>query len=447
MVNPHRDAPPRLMLNAAPGLKARVKRTTGPMISCGEYAATGARPELLCRAVGHEHRGRDRPEGSGLGTRWEINYMIEAAATTIVDPSGCQRRLGADIVLPARRFNGRAVLSFARRRTSRGRFHTPPSLPPAPVTLGRQWPTPVIGGKRCTVVMPLNSAKVKIAAVGEYGARVDLVDTATVRREERVAELAAADPSAYVASAYDDPSSSAAMRVWGASSRRSTRRRRQRLVARRTARRAAGRSMPSWRRSAAGASRRDTDRAPRRRDSTPVWGSSPRSRTTWYGHWPRGDSSRTIVSRRPSRTECAPQRRVHNWSVLQSGWRVRSKCRRIRFARHSGSAFISPTSSRAGRVPLPWLPYWPRPSGSAAADLLRRERWPTWTPGILGIVEDRSARGGRPVATTRQLAILRVWRAARFGLALSHTLWVDMNGTATQSDERPRLHRHTRTRC
>jgi threonine dehydratase len=62
-----------------------------------------------------------------------------------------------------------------------------------------------LAGKRCTVVMPANSAQVKIAAVRDYGARVDLVDTATIRREHRVAELAAADPTAYVASAYDDP--------------------------------------------------------------------------------------------------------------------------------------------------------------------------------------------------------------------------------------------------
>jgi threonine dehydratase len=62
-----------------------------------------------------------------------------------------------------------------------------------------------LAGKRCTVVMPANSARVKIDAVRGYGATVDLVDTATVRRETRVAELAAAEPTAYVASAYDDP--------------------------------------------------------------------------------------------------------------------------------------------------------------------------------------------------------------------------------------------------
>ena len=34
-VNPQRDALPRLMLNAAPGLYASVNRTTSPTTSCG----------------------------------------------------------------------------------------------------------------------------------------------------------------------------------------------------------------------------------------------------------------------------------------------------------------------------------------------------------------------------------------------------------------------------
>lgn len=58
--------------------------------------------------------------------------------------------------------------------------------------------------KKCVVVMPETSALVKIEAVKGYGATVDLVDTRKVARSERVAQLAAAMPNAYVASAYDD---------------------------------------------------------------------------------------------------------------------------------------------------------------------------------------------------------------------------------------------------
>ncbi len=58
--------------------------------------------------------------------------------------------------------------------------------------------------KKCTVVMPETSARVKIEAVKNYGATVDLVDTRKVGRSERVAQLAAQMPDAYYASAYDD---------------------------------------------------------------------------------------------------------------------------------------------------------------------------------------------------------------------------------------------------
>lgn len=60
-------------------------------------------------------------------------------------------------------------------------------------------------GKKCTVVMPETSARVKIEAVKSYGATVDLVDTKKIGRNERVAQLAAKMPDAYFASAYDDP--------------------------------------------------------------------------------------------------------------------------------------------------------------------------------------------------------------------------------------------------
>lgn len=59
-------------------------------------------------------------------------------------------------------------------------------------------------GKKCTVVMPEASARVKIEAVKNYGAAVDLVDTRKIGRNERVAQLAAQMPDAYYASAYDD---------------------------------------------------------------------------------------------------------------------------------------------------------------------------------------------------------------------------------------------------
>ncbi|HKS36273.1 MAG TPA: threonine/serine dehydratase [Verrucomicrobiae bacterium] len=60
-------------------------------------------------------------------------------------------------------------------------------------------------GKSCIVVMPNTSAQVKVEAVREYGATVDLIDTRVKPRHARVAEIAAENPDACVASAYDDP--------------------------------------------------------------------------------------------------------------------------------------------------------------------------------------------------------------------------------------------------
>jgi threonine dehydratase len=53
-------------------------------------------------------------------------------------------------------------------------------------------------------VMPETSARVKVEAVRNYGATVDLIDTKRVRREDRVRELLETMPAAYRASAYDD---------------------------------------------------------------------------------------------------------------------------------------------------------------------------------------------------------------------------------------------------
>ncbi len=60
-------------------------------------------------------------------------------------------------------------------------------------------------GKSCIVVMPHNSAGVKIEAVKQWGGTVELVDTNVKGRAERLSELAAQHPEAEVVSAYDDP--------------------------------------------------------------------------------------------------------------------------------------------------------------------------------------------------------------------------------------------------
>lgn len=58
-------------------------------------------------------------------------------------------------------------------------------------------------GKRCTVVMPHDSAAVKVDAVRAYGGLVDFVDTRVKPRAARVAELLAESPGAAVAHPSD----------------------------------------------------------------------------------------------------------------------------------------------------------------------------------------------------------------------------------------------------
>lgn len=59
-------------------------------------------------------------------------------------------------------------------------------------------------GKKCTVIMPHNSAQVKIDAVRSYGAEADLINVNEVSRTERLAQLSAERPDAYLASAFND---------------------------------------------------------------------------------------------------------------------------------------------------------------------------------------------------------------------------------------------------
>lgn len=59
--------------------------------------------------------------------------------------------------------------------------------------------------KQAIVVMPDNSAAVKVAATRSYGATVDLINTQLISRADRVAELSKKFPAARVCSAYDDP--------------------------------------------------------------------------------------------------------------------------------------------------------------------------------------------------------------------------------------------------
>jgi threonine dehydratase len=54
------------------------------------------------------------------------------------------------------------------------------------------------------VIMPHNSAKVKVDAVLTYGAEADLIDVNVISRTGRLEQLSRERPDAYLASAFDD---------------------------------------------------------------------------------------------------------------------------------------------------------------------------------------------------------------------------------------------------
>ena len=59
-------------------------------------------------------------------------------------------------------------------------------------------------GKQCIVTMPKTSARVKVEAVRSYGGIVDLIDVQEVSRIERIDQLLAEHPGAFIAPAFDD---------------------------------------------------------------------------------------------------------------------------------------------------------------------------------------------------------------------------------------------------
>jgi threo-3-hydroxy-L-aspartate ammonia-lyase len=125
--------------------------------------------------------------------------------TTIIDAPRLSKKLGVDVVIASETlqytgsFKFRAAFNVALNvkqahimTASSGNFGQALALACS------------LFGKRCTVVMPSGAPKVKVNAVREYGGEVDLVDVRKQGRLERLRELAAQFPDAYVASPYDD---------------------------------------------------------------------------------------------------------------------------------------------------------------------------------------------------------------------------------------------------
>ena len=130
---------------------------------------------------------------------------VEPRPTTFISPTRLSDALGVRVTLAAETFQHTGSFKF------RAAYRVATSIPNSAViavssgNFGQAMALACqLTGKRCTVVMPNNSARVKVDAVRSYGATTDLIDTTVISREDRVAQLVAEDPDAYVASAYDD---------------------------------------------------------------------------------------------------------------------------------------------------------------------------------------------------------------------------------------------------
>ena len=126
--------------------------------------------------------------------------------TTLIEAPRLSKRLGAQVIVASETFQWTGSFKF------RAAYNVALNVPNEHIigassgNFGQALAYACqLTGKRCTVVMPHNSAQVKVEAVREYGATVDLINVREVSRSERVRQLAAESGDAYVASGYDDP--------------------------------------------------------------------------------------------------------------------------------------------------------------------------------------------------------------------------------------------------
>jgi threonine dehydratase len=126
--------------------------------------------------------------------------------TTIIDAPRLAAHLGLDLFIASETFQRTGSFKFRAAFNVAANVPHPHVITASSGNFGQAMAYACkLFGKRCTIVMPANSARVKVDAVLGYGGRVDLVDTTKVKRAVRVSELAAQHPDAYIASAYDDP--------------------------------------------------------------------------------------------------------------------------------------------------------------------------------------------------------------------------------------------------
>lgn len=132
--------------------------------------------------------------------------MISPRPTTVVDAPRLKNHLGLDLILASETLQYTGSFKFRAAYNVARNVPHPHIITASSGNFGQAIAyASSLFGKKCTVVMPANAPSIKVEAVREYGAEVDLVDVKKKSRLDRLAELSAALPEAYVASPYDDP--------------------------------------------------------------------------------------------------------------------------------------------------------------------------------------------------------------------------------------------------
>ena len=125
--------------------------------------------------------------------------------TTIISAPRLSKRLGVDLTIATETFQHTGSFKFRPAYNVASKVRQRKIIAASSGNFGQAIAYAcALLGKQCTIVMPATSAKVKIDAVREHGGDVDLIDVQVIGRAERVAQLSAEHPDAYVASAYDD---------------------------------------------------------------------------------------------------------------------------------------------------------------------------------------------------------------------------------------------------
>jgi threonine dehydratase len=133
------------------------------------------------------------------------SLLAAVRPTTFLEPEKLRRQLGLDLTVASETFQHTGSFKFRAAYNLALNVPNDRILTASSGNFGQALASACrILGKKCTVVMPETSARVKIEAVRGYGATVDLIDTRKIGRSDRVAALAAEMPDAYYASAYDD---------------------------------------------------------------------------------------------------------------------------------------------------------------------------------------------------------------------------------------------------